>query len=429
VRWYLITSSSPWVPKRYDPAGVGEAARKFFDTLFNAYRFFALYARVEKWQPSEADPEPAARPLIDRWLLSRVDSVVRSITAAMDGYQITRAYRTLGDFVVEDLSNWYVRRCRPRFWGNTDAADARAAFRTLWDALRTVTLLAAPCAPFSSDWMHRALTGESVHLQRYPAHAGASDGELEADMEAARTLVSLGRAAREDVQIRVRQPLRALYAVVPGGRSLHGALLDLVREEMNVKSVEFLSSGEDIVRLVARPNFRELGPRFGKHTEAAADAVRGLDQGALASFRAGGEVEIELDGQRHTLQPGDLDVVQEATGALVVKEDGSFTAALDPTLDDELRAEGMARELVNRIQRLRKDAGLEITDRIELALGGPEAVQGAARTHQGFIAGETLAVSVTVGDEGISDGFEHVRDTDIDGVPARIALRASAMAG
>jgi len=429
VRWYLVTSSSPWVPKRYDPAGVREASRKFFDTLFNTYRFFALYARVEEWHASEADPQPAERPFIDRWLLSRLDTVVRAITEAMDGYQITRAYRTLGDFVVEDLSNWYVRRCRPRFWGNTDAADARAAFRTLWDALRTVALLAAPCAPFSSDWMHRALTDESVHLQRYPAHSGASDAELEADMEAARTLVSLGRAAREDVQIRVRQPLRILYAVVPGGRSLHGALLDLVRDELNVKSVEFLESAEDIVRLVARPNFRELGPRFGKRTQVAADAIRGLDQAALAAFRGGAAVEIELDGQRHTLQPGDLDVVQEATGDLVVKEDGSYTAALDPALDDELRAEGMARELVNRIQRLRKDAGLEITDRIELALAGSEAVQGAARTHQVFIAGETLAVSVTVGDEGISDGFEHVRDTDIDGVPARIALRASATVG
>ncbi|MCG6957300.1 MAG: isoleucine--tRNA ligase [Gemmatimonadetes bacterium] len=425
VRWYLITSSNPWVPKRYDADGVREAARKYFDTLFNTYRFFALYAGVESWSPSEADPEPADRPFIDRWLLSRLDTVVRTITQEMDAYQITRAYRLLGDFVVEDVSNWYVRRCRPRFWGNTDAADARSAFRTLWDALRTVTLLAAPCTPFSADWLHRALTGESVHLQRYPAHAGASDAELESDMETARTLVSLGRAAREEVKIRVRQPLKTVYAVVPGGRSLHGDILELVREELNVKQVRFLTSAEEIVRLVARPNFRELGPRFGKRTQAAADAIRALDQEALAAYRDGGAVEVAVDGARHALQPGDLEVAQEATGELVVKGEGGFTVALDPTLDDDLRAEGMARELVNRIQRLRKDAGLRITDRIVLAAGGPESVQAAATAHESFIAGETLAVSVAVGEAEVCDGFEHVRDTDIDGLAARIALRVA----
>ena len=425
VRWYLITSSNPWVPKRYDPEGVKESARKFFDTLFNTYKFFALYARVEAWEPSDADPAPEARPLIDRWLLSRLDTLAKEVMEELDGYQITRAYRQLGDFVVEELSNWYVRRCRPRFWGNTDAADANAAFRTLYDALRAVCLLAAPCVPFASDWVHHALTGESVHLRRYPERPRGGDGLLEADMDTARLLVSLGRAAREDVQIRVRQPLRTLHAVVPGGRPLDGAVLELVRDELNVKQVIFRSSAEGLVRLVARPSFRNLGPRFGKRTQGAAAAIRALPQEALASYRDGGPVEIALDGQSQLLQEGDLEVAQEASGDLVVKSEGRVTVALDPALDDELRAEGLARELVNRIQRLRKDAGLEITDRIELLLGGPEAVREAAATHRTFIAGETLALSVTTGDGAVVDAYPHVRDVDLDGMPARIALRAA----
>lgn len=425
VRWYLITSSNPWVPKRYDPAGVGEAARKFFDTLFNTYRFFALYARVEGWAPSEADPAPEARPLIDRWLLSRLDTLTRGVLGELDGYQITRAYRELGDFVVEDLSNWYVRRCRPRFWGNTDPVDARAAFRTLHDALRTVSLLAAPCVPFSADWLHQALTGESVHLQRYPERSAGGDERIERAMATARDLVSLGRAAREEVKIRVRQPLRTLHAVVPGGLELDPDLLELVRDELNVKEVAFLSSAEALVRLVARPNFRNLGPRFAKSTQQAADAIRTLDQEALAAFRDGREVTVVVDGTAHPLQEGDLEVVQEATGALIVKSEGRTTVALDPALDDELRAEGVARELVNRIQRLRKDAGLEITDRIALHISGEEAVLGAVGAHRAFIAGETLALSVESGPEhGAGDGWDHLREVDLDGVPARIALRA-----
>jgi isoleucyl-tRNA synthetase len=425
LRWYFITSSNPWVPKRYDPAGVDEAARKFFDTLFNTYRFFTLYAEVEDWAPSDADPSREARPILDRWLLSRLDSVVSEVQRELDSYQLTRAYRALGDFVVEDLSNWYVRRNRSRFWGNGDASDMRAAFRTLWEALRTVTLLAAPVVPFVADWLHRALTERTAHLERFPTPAGVADAELEADMDAARTLVSLGRAAREEVRIRVRQPLRALEAVVPGGRALSGEVLEVVRDELNVKEVRFLTSAEDLVTLTAKPNFRALGSRFGKRTNEAANAVRALPQEQIHSYQEGATVEIEVDGETHSLVAGDLDVLQEATGDLVVKGEGGFTVALDPRLDDDLRAEGVARELVNRIQRLRKDAGLEITDRIALALAGPEPILVAAEAHRDFISGETLALDVTLlgdGDSGAS-GYPHASETDIDGTPAWIGLR------
>jgi isoleucyl-tRNA synthetase len=434
LRWYFITSSNPWLPKRYDPAGVKEAARKFFDTLFNTYRFFELYASAEGWTPSDEDPSPEDRPLLDRWLLSRLDTVSAEVGRELDGYQLTKAYRALGDFVVEDLSNWYVRRSRSRFWGNGEAGDMHAAFRTLFDTLKRVVVLAAPCVPFSADWLHRALAGGSVHLERFPDLSGGdgegasvsrSDPTLEADMDAARALVSLGRAAREEVQIRVRQPLRAMRAVIPGGRTLSEEILDVVRQELNVKEVGFLSSVDGIVTLSSRPNYRALGSRFGKQTNDAANAIRGMGHDELAAYQRGEFVEIEVGGTSYTLEADDLEVVQAAAGDLVVKGEGAFTVALDAELDDELRSEGTARELVNRIQRLRKDADLDITDRVELAIGGPETVRVAAGDHQDFIRSETLAHAIEIA-EGVADAaFPHVREVDINGTSVWIGLRPS----
>ncbi|MCH7991621.1 MAG: isoleucine--tRNA ligase [Gemmatimonadetes bacterium] len=432
LRWYFITSSNPWLPKRYDPASVKEAARKFFDTLFNTYRFFELYATAEGWTASDDDPAPGERPLLDRWLLFKLDTLIEDVGREMEEYQLTKAYRALGDFVVEDLSNWYVRRSRTRFWGNGDESDMRAAFRTLYDTLRKVVLLAAPCVPFSADWLHRALTGETVHLQRFPTPAGREHRELlsrevdlDGDMEAVRTLVSLGRAAREEVKIRVRQPLRGLSAVLPGGRTLSEDMLEVVRKELNVKEINFLASVDGIVTLKARPNFRAIGSRFGKQTNDAAEAIRGLSEDELDRYRGGETVEIELDGVRHVLEEGDLEVLQESASNLVVKGEGAFTVALDPELDDELRAEGVARELVNRIQRLRKDAGLQITDRIELGVAGPPSVQAATGDHVAFVRGETLALNVEIASEIPEGRYPHVQQVDIDGASAWIGLRLS----
>ncbi|HZD06105.1 MAG TPA: DUF5915 domain-containing protein, partial [Longimicrobiales bacterium] len=401
---------------------------------FNTYRFFALYANTEGWSPSEDDPAPAERSVLDRWLLARLASVVAEVREELETYQITRAYRTVGDFLVDDLSNWYVRRSRPRFWGNADPVDARAAFRTLWDGLRTLTLLVAPVTPFTADWFHRALTGSSVHLEAFPGDdAGAVDPALEAEMAVARILVSLGRAARDEVRIRVRQPLSVLHAVPPEGRSPGHEVLELVRDELNVKRVALPSSAEELVHLAGRPDFRSLGPRFQKRSEAAAAAVRALGQAELEAFREGREVAIEVDGERHVLAPGDLTVVEEAVGDLVVRSEQGATVALDPTVDEELRREGLARELVNRIQRLRRDSDLEITDRIALGIFGPEHLGEAARAWQSFIAGETLATEVAV--EALADGvepagrFRFVRDVELDGIPAVIGLSRVGTAG
>jgi isoleucyl-tRNA synthetase len=424
LRWYLMTVSNPWAHKRYDPEGVQEASRRFFDAALNTYRFFALYANVEEWAPSERDPAPEARATLDRWLLSRLHRTVREVNRELDGYQLTRAYRLVADFLNEDLSNWYVRRSRARFWGNTENEDARAAFRTLWEALGALARLTAPVTPFFSDWLHRSLTGgESVHLAPFPAaDENLLDRDLEEEMAGVRTLVSLGRSAREDVRIRVRQPLRILHAVLPGERRPRGEVLELLRSELNVKEVDFLDSAEALVGLSARPNFRALGPRFQKRSQAAGDAIRALPSESLEAFRRGEPVVLELDGERMPLEPDWLEIVEEARGDLVVKAENGYTTALDPTLDDELRAEGRARELVNRIQRLRKSAGLEITDRIRLAIAGPEEIRAAADRFRDFIAGETLAVEVAAGGEEGVEGHAATTDDDIDGLPVRLGL-------
>ncbi len=432
IRWYLITSSNPWVPKRYDPAAVQETSRKFLDTLFNTYRFFTLYANAENWSPSEADPPPQERNLLDRWLISRLSSVVAEVRSELNAYQLTRAYRTLGEFVSEELSNWYVRRSRPRFWGNTDDDDTRAAFRTLWEALRTVCLLSAPVTPFVSDWIYRGLTGKSVHLEAFPGYSSADgsaegpaarDESLEREVEAVRALVSLGRAAREEVKIRVRQPLKRLFAVVPEGLQIRSEVLDLLRDELNVKAVDFLASADGLVTLAAKPNYKTLGPKFGKKTELAATAIRGLSEAQLQAHAAGDPVSIEVAGHTAVLDREDLTVEEESKGELVVRSEGGYTAALDPTLDEELKAEGSARELVNRIQRLRKDSGLAITDRIRLAVYGPERIRAAAHDHHDFICDETLALQLEIYDgQDTINGYDSVQNVTIDDMDVVIAL-------
>jgi isoleucyl-tRNA synthetase len=423
VRWYLLTTSHPWLPKRFDPAGVREVQRKVFDTLRSTYHFFALYAGLENWRPGDGGLPPGERPLMDRWLLSRVAGVTESVTRQFEEYNLTHAVRELSDFVVDDLSNWYVRRSRDRFWGSGDSADAQAAFATLHAALVAVAGLAAPIAPFLADWLHRALEdGQSVHLRRYPEPNPAErDLELEAGMEAVRTLATLGRAAREKVRIRVRQPLATLHAVVPAGARVTPELLDIVRDELNVRSVEFLGAAEELATFTARPNFRSLGARFGKSTPRVAEAIRDLGTPELAAFMRGEVVSVEVDGDRLPIGEDDLEVIQEARGDLVVEAGGGFTVALDPTITPELRSEGLAREVVNRVQRLRKDSGLEVSDRIHLAVGGADEVRAAVREHEHFVTGETLAITLEVRDEG-RVGYEFPREVDLDGVPAVIEL-------
>ncbi|MGI9625908.1 MAG: isoleucine--tRNA ligase [Longimicrobiales bacterium] len=420
IRWHMITVSNPWLPKQFDGAAVTSSAR-FFDTLLNTYKFFALYANVEDWQPTEGRPDVSQRTLLDRWLLSRLHSLVSEVRSELDGYQPTKAYRLVADFVDSELSNWYVRRSRSRFWTNEDAADQTAAFWSLFEALRVVALLLGPVVPFVSDWLHRSLTGASSHLSGFPeVDRGLIDPELEDQMRHVRVLATLGRAAREEAKIRVRQPLGSMRAVVPGAPVAGGAL-EVLKDELNVKAVEFQASADGLVTLSARPNYRALGSRFGKATEAAATAIRALTEEQLATFRSGKGLVVEVDGAERTLEPDDLDVVEEAQGDWVVRTEGGYTVALDTTLSATLVSEGLARELINRVQRLRKDSGLEITDRIVLGVGGSGPVQSAATDHADSICKETLAVTLGVS-EGLSESYDHQKNVELDGEAVVLGL-------
>ena len=415
IRWYLLTGSHPWLPKRFDPEGVREVQR-LFDTLRNTYRFFAMYANLEDWR---ADGDPGRATVLDRWLASRVASTVIAVNEALEAYNLTHAVRTIGEFISDDLSNWYVRRSRDRFWGSEDPADSRAAFAALHNALVQVTRLMAPFAPFFADWIHRATEDGSVHLATFPApDQSAQHAQLERGMDAVRRLSTLGRAAREEAGVRVRQPLGTLYAVIPADTQVDTDLLEILRDELNVRRVEFMDRAEDLVTFSARPNFKALGKKHGKRTPAVADAIRALASDALARFRRGEPLSLSLDGESVPLEGEDLDIIQGALGDLVVASDAGFTVALDPSITPELRAEGIARELVNRIQRFRKDADLHVADRITATVGGEPELLESVRTHREFIAGETLALDLRIEDVETAAA----RAVDLDGVAGWVRI-------
>jgi isoleucyl-tRNA synthetase len=421
IRWYLLSSSNPWLPKRFDPEGVKEVQRKTFDTLRQTYRFFAMYANLEGWTADA--PAPAERALLDRWLLSRLATVTAQVTEDLEGYNLTHAVRTVAEFVIDDLSNWYVRRSRDRFWGSADAADTQSAFATLHQALATVSRLMAPFAPFLSDWLHRALTGGSVHLADFPAvDSTRVDERLERGMQAVRTLSTLGRAARDSVGIRVRQPLGTLYAVVPDGYAVDDALLAILRDELNVHAVEFMHAAEELVTFSAKPNFKALGAVFGKLTPKVADAIRGLQSAELAAFKRGEPLRVQADGQAVEVTAEHFDLVQSARGSFATADEGGFTVALDATITPELRLEGLARELVNRVQNLRKETGLQVQDRIRLGIFGDGEILDVSREWGEFVAGETLAVELETGSVTDFEGYEASREVDLDGVAGTVAI-------
>jgi isoleucyl-tRNA synthetase len=432
VRLFLIASSQVWMPRRFDEDAIRETAGRFLLTLKNTYSgMFAQYANFG-WEPSTEDPAPAERPVVDRWVLSRLATVAHEVDELLWRYEATLAVRLVMDFLVDDVSNWYVRLNRSRFY-EVDSADNRAAFATLYEVLVAVCRMLAPFAPFITDWIHRELTGTSVHLAPVAASEGASgaagavgrllpDPELERAMSDLRRLATLARAAREVAGVNVRQPLSRLVCVVPNYRAgMFDVLEPLLRSEINVKALEFASSGDDLLRLEAKPNFRSLGKRFGKRTPLAAAAVSALSNEALVAHENGESLVIALDGESHGLSEEDFEFVRRAAGELTVQEEGGYVAAIDPTVTPELRREGIARELVNRIQRLRKEARFAVSDRIRLQITGGTEIEQVAEGYKEYIAGEVLASEVIAGGQ-IAGNPDAVQTVDIMDETASIAL-------
>jgi isoleucyl-tRNA synthetase len=423
TRLFLVSSSKVWEERRFDEAVIRQGAGRFLITLRNIYSgMFAQYANFG-WSPSDQDPAPAERPVLDRWVLSRLASVERAVDEAMTAYDATAASRALIEFVDDDVANWYVRQSRKRFY-DVDTADSRAAFATLHEVLVVTCRLLAPIAPFVTDWMHRELTGESVHLASYVRADGAQqrDEALEATMAAIRELARLGRGAREQAGIPVRQPLPRLVCVAPGvAEASLAPLLPVLGAELNVKAIELASSGDALVTLEAKPNFRALGKKFGKRTPLAADAVTKFTSEHLRAFEHGEPLVVTVDGETHELVADDLTILRRASGELVVQEEHGFFAALDTTVTPELRLEGVAREVISRVQRMRKEAGLAVSDRIRLFISGDAPVVEAAGTHRSWIADEVLATELAVGATPQNDMLAR-QALDLDGIHADLAL-------
>ncbi|HVS18258.1 MAG TPA: isoleucine--tRNA ligase [Planctomycetota bacterium] len=428
VRWYLIASAAPWLPKRVDLGGVLDTRRRFLATLVNSYQFFREYARLDGFDPRDARIPPlAAWGEIDRWLVSRTASVAALTRARLADHDLTGAARALEGFVVDELSNWYIRRNRRRFWKGAVGADKLAAYSALFGALRTVSLCIAPMAPFLAEILWERLEPEagSVHAQRWPAHDAASvDPALEAAMDVVVELVVMGRALRERIGQRVRQPLRALHVRSSDAAALRLLEGDFARgqvlDELNVKSLGSLGADDGrLCRLTAKANFKVLGKRLGPRMKAAAAAIADLPSEDLARLRAGASIQVELEGEPLELGAEDVLVSVETTADFEVETDGRFVLWLDTELDEALRHEGLAREAIVRVNALRKSAGLAVEERIRLSLGSPQAqVRAALERHRDLIASETLAVGVEVGDALPADASLARERWDLEGVGA-----------
>jgi len=414
TRWYLVTTSPPWRPTMFDEQGLVDVQRKFFGTLVNTYAFFAMYANVDRFTYAEDGIPRSSRPEIDRWILSELHSLVGRYRTAMDAYDVTRAARALSEFTIDQLSNWYVRRNRRRFWKSEPGPDKTAAYQTLYECLSTVCKMLAPFAPFLAEALYGKLNGAtareqevSVHLTLLPEpDPAAIDTSLERRMERAERIVMLVRAMRMRANLKVRQPLRRMILPVAGEREreeierVRGIILD----EVNVKKLEYVTDDSGLIRRRARPNFKSLGPKLGASVQKVAALIKELPEADLRTLERTGVLTMELDGLRCSLGPEDVEIIREDVAGWVVETDGSLTVALDTQLDPELLAEGTAREFVNRVQNLRKDAGLALTDRIAIRYSAPAEVAAQLEQMRSYISEETLAVEFTGNQQPVPQG-------------------------
>ena len=415
LRWYMITNSSPWDNLKFDVDGVDEVRRKFFGTLYNTYSFFALYANVDGFTYAEADVPMEERPEIDRWILSLLNSLIQEVDACYNDYEPTKAGRAITDFVNDNLSNWYVRLNRKRFWGSAMSTDKLSAYQTLYTCLETVAKLMAPIAPFYADRLYMDLiqvTGRdhvvSVHLADFPvADASLINKELEARMQMAQDVTSMVLALRRKVNIKVRQPLQCIMIpVVDETQKRHiEAVKDLIMSEVNVKEIHFEEGASGILVKKVKCDFKKLGPKFGKQMKAVAAAVAEMSQEAIAELEKNGRYTFVLDGAEAVVEAADVEIFSEDIPGWLVANEGTLTVALEVTVTEELKREGIARELVNRIQNIRKSSGFEITDKITIALSRNSNSDDAVNEYNTYICNQVLATSLVLADE-VTDGTE-----------------------
>lgn len=424
VRFYMLTNSSPWDNLKFDPNGVDEVRRKFFGTLYNTYSFFSLYANVDGFDYSQKEVPVSERPEIDRWILSELNSLIKGVDNALADYEPTKAGRLIDTFVNDDLSNWYVRLNRKRFWGKEMSMDKLSAYETLYTCLETVAKLLAPFSPFFADQLYMDLihaTGRSgalsVHLAKFPvADESQMDEDLQARMKMAQKITSMVLALRRKVNIKVRQPLQCIMipAIDDVQKQHIEAVKDLVLNEVNVKELNFVEGTGVLVKKV-KCNFRTMGKKYGKLMKGIAAQTSVLSQEEIVAFERSGELRLNVDGQDVTVLVDDVEIINEDIPGWLVANDGNLTVALEVELNDELRNEGMARELINRIQNLRKECGLEITDRVNVTISPSENINAAINAFADYIKGQVLADDIVIAD---NDGCE----IDLDDITARIKV-------
>ena len=429
LRWYMITNSSPWDNLRFDQDGVAEVSRKFFGTLFNTYKLFALYANVDGFTGSEPEVPMSERPDIDKWIISSLNTLISEVDKNYDTYEPTVAGRLIETFVCDNLSNWYVRLNRQRFWRGEMTADKLSAYQTLYTCLETVARLMAPIAPFYADKLYtdlNAVSGRhnevSVHLADFPV-AGETDASLERKMALAQTVTSLVLSIRKNSKIIVRQPLQSLLFPAVDAEQAEDilAVKNLILSEVNVKELKIADSNDHVLVKRVKPNFRELGKRYGKLMKSLAAALNGLSQEQIADLETSGKIGFDLEGTAVEIMTTDVEIISEDMPGWNVASEGRVTVALDITVTDELKKEGNARELVKRIQNYRKTAGFEITDRITIAIESNSEINDAVAEFGDYIKSQVLATEINIVETGsIADGVE--LDMDNYSLKARIAL-------
>ena len=410
LRWYMISNSSPWENLKFDTAGVEEVARKFFGTLYNTYSFFALYANVDGFDPATPQVPIEKRPEIDRWIISLLNSLVKEVIEQFNDYEPTRATRAISEFVSENLSNWYVRLNRKRFWGGEMNDDKLAAYQTLYQCLETIARLMAPVSPFYSDMLYRDLTGstKSVHLMPYPtACESVIDSDLEHRMAMAQKVTSMVLALRRKKNLKVRQPLTSIMIPVTDDaqRTAIEAVSDLITSEVNVKGIKFVGNDEGILVKKVKPDFKKLGPKYGKIMKALAAQLTTMSQADILKLEQEGSIKLMVGDQEAVVDTTDVEIISEDIPGWLVSNEGNLTVALDITVTDELRREGMARELVNRIQNVRKSKNFDITDKVLVSISPDERINDAVEAYGDYIAHQVLALDIKLepveGDDAI----------------------------